>query len=365
VILCNLFAVNIVEQLGIFRTFDISMCFKKNVMKRIIFPIILTVATILTVLESNAQVAINTDGAAPNGSAMLDVKSTNKGILIPRVAGTGLITTPVAGLIIFNTNDDGFYYYDGGGWKKIATGTVTASQWTTSGNNIYYNTGSVAIGNTSVNSKAILDLTSNSKGILIPRMTEAQRLAITSPAQGLMVFQNDNSEGFYYRASDGWKLLFNSSSSSLPVSQGGTGLATVNTGRILYGSSATTLGSSGNLTYNDGTLNVNNGTISVTGTLNINGGKINNVTTITDVTTLDDTHNIVLCSSETAFTVYLPEVLTNNGRTYTIKNINSGTITIDPNSSEQIDGASTYTLLLNKSITIVNNGSAWYIIGGF
>ncbi|MBN3036245.1 MAG: type VI secretion system tube protein Hcp [Bacteroidales bacterium] len=47
-------------------------------------------------------------------------------------------------------------------------------------------------------SSAVLDVSSTAKGMLIPRMTAAERAAISSPANGLMVFQTDGEEGFYY-----------------------------------------------------------------------------------------------------------------------------------------------------------------------
>ncbi len=45
---------------------------------------------------------------------------------------------------------------------------------------------------------AELDIYSTTKGFLMPRMTAAQRLAIASPATGLMVYQNDGTQGLYY-----------------------------------------------------------------------------------------------------------------------------------------------------------------------
>ncbi len=45
---------------------------------------------------------------------------------------------------------------------------------------------------------SMLDISSTGKGLLIPRMTQAQRNAISSPATGLMVFQTDGVSGFYY-----------------------------------------------------------------------------------------------------------------------------------------------------------------------
>ena len=80
----------------------------------------------------------------------------------------------------------------------------------------------VGIGTTTPNSSAILDLTSSSKGMLIPRLTLAQKLSIISPATGLMIYQTDGTYGLcYYDGSswitlitggDSWKLTGNSGS---------------------------------------------------------------------------------------------------------------------------------------------------------
>lgn len=60
----------------------------------------------------------------------------------------------------------------------------------------------VAINNdgTNADGSAMLDIKSTDAGILVPRMTMAQRIAITNPATGLLVFQTDNTPGFYYNA---------------------------------------------------------------------------------------------------------------------------------------------------------------------
>ena len=62
----------------------------------------------------------------------------------------------------------------------------------------YFMWSQVGIGTTSPNESALLDLDSNKSGLLIPRMTTSQRNAIISPAVGLLVYQTDNVEGFYY-----------------------------------------------------------------------------------------------------------------------------------------------------------------------
>ncbi len=54
---------------------------------------------------------------------------------------------------------------------------------------------------------AILDIRSNAKGLLIPRMTETERLAIPTPVKGLMLYQIDNTEGFYYFDGTVWTYI--------------------------------------------------------------------------------------------------------------------------------------------------------------
>lgn len=70
------------------------------------------------------------------------------------------------------------------------------------------NSGSVGIGaNTSINGSAILDITSTTKGFLPPRMTNAQRTAISTPAIGLIVYCTDAVEGLYIYKSTGWTFV--------------------------------------------------------------------------------------------------------------------------------------------------------------
>jgi hypothetical protein len=61
-------------------------------------------------------------------------------------------------------------------------------------------------------SSAVLDITSTTGGLLMPRMTQTQRAAIATPAQGLMVFQIDGiaqqPEGFYYYSGTTWQAYY-------------------------------------------------------------------------------------------------------------------------------------------------------------
>ena len=54
---------------------------------------------------------------------------------------------------------------------------------------------------------SVLDVKSTSKGFLAPRMTSAQRIAIASPAEGLLVYQTDGIKGFYFYSASSWTIL--------------------------------------------------------------------------------------------------------------------------------------------------------------
>jgi len=58
----------------------------------------------------------------------------------------------------------------------------------------------VGIGTTSPNTSAALDITSTTAGLLLPRVTAAQKGLISTPATGLMVYQTDGTAGFYYNS---------------------------------------------------------------------------------------------------------------------------------------------------------------------
>lgn len=82
----------------------------------------LLIIAILIIVTCNltAQVAITTDGSSANDAAMLDVKSTSKGFLPPRMSQVqrdGI--TSVEGLIVFNTTTHKPNYYNGTEWMNF------------------------------------------------------------------------------------------------------------------------------------------------------------------------------------------------------------------------------------------------------
>ncbi len=71
-------------------------------------------------------VAINTDASNPDPSALLDVKSTEKGMLVPRMASyqRTAIATPATGLLVFDTGTGSFWFFNGTAWVNLVAPAV-------------------------------------------------------------------------------------------------------------------------------------------------------------------------------------------------------------------------------------------------
>ena len=91
-------------------------------MKNLIRCLLFSLPFFLNVAKAQ-NVAINTDGSTPDASAMLDIKSTTKGLLAPRMTTTqqNAISSPATGLLVFNTTDNLF---------RVNTGTPASPVWT-------------------------------------------------------------------------------------------------------------------------------------------------------------------------------------------------------------------------------------------
>lgn len=76
----------------------------------------------------------------PNSTSILDIRSSNKGVLFPRVGSD--LASPTEGLLYYNTTGHNFRYYDGTAWQNALFG----NQWNVNGTSISYSLGNVGIG---------------------------------------------------------------------------------------------------------------------------------------------------------------------------------------------------------------------------
>lgn len=151
----------------------------------------------LFVLIGHAQTGIGT--TTPDISAKLDISSTTKGLLVPRMTSTerGAIATPAKGLLIYQTDGDAGFYVNSGTSSSVVWTRVNMD-WTRTGNDISYTTGNVSTtgnltgGNTSTSTisgfganvtsiSAAYSLTAADNGKII-QSTSASAITVTIPA---------------------------------------------------------------------------------------------------------------------------------------------------------------------------------------
>jgi hypothetical protein len=100
---------------------------KTNCMKKFLVTATISFLSFFSLIAQNIGIGTNT----PNGSAALDVNSTSKGLLIPRMtsAQRGAIASPATGLMVYDITTNSFWYYNGSGWTNLTvaagSGTLT------------------------------------------------------------------------------------------------------------------------------------------------------------------------------------------------------------------------------------------------
>ncbi len=123
------------------------------------FSIVFTVIVLAVYTDGlySQNIAITDDNAyTAQSSAMLDVKSLTKGLLVPRLtsAQRNAISLPATGLLVFDTNENIFYYYTGSTWSNLSVGQL----WTKNGNYVYLSNtdDNVGIGVTAPDNKLLV-----------------------------------------------------------------------------------------------------------------------------------------------------------------------------------------------------------------
>lgn len=220
----------------------------------------------------NGQVTIGS-GTPPNENSLLDLNengdgTSTKGILFPRVALVSIsdpspLSSHVEGMVVYNTTTSdssvdaksavspGTYYNDGNRWVLVSStdknpwgNSETLAPASTISDAIYH-TGTVAVGGVETDPSAQMQVSSNNKGVLIPRISTTARDAISAPANGLMIFNTTtNCLNYYNETNNRWLnlcggydpatvvVLCENSEGAIGVYTAGSALNTTNTYKI-------------------------------------------------------------------------------------------------------------------------------------
>jgi hypothetical protein len=256
-------------------------------------------------------------------------------------------------------------------------GTITGSNLSSVGvlNNATVN-GKVIVGATlETSTSAILEANSTSQGFLPPRMTLEQRIAITNPAQGLLIYCTNcgiNGEPEYYNGSTWLNLAGNAVAKATPNISITVGTYTFNGGAqgpTIASNSGTSNAytfsyvGTGSTTYSASALRPSNaGTYNVTVTLAASSdGNYNSATktvaftiakAIPSVTPTIGTYNYNL----TTPSAQGPSAATNSGTgtSYTYSYLGTGFTSYGPSSTKPTDGG-TYTVVATVAASADGN----------
>jgi len=222
------------------------------------------VISIFNFSYSQNNVGINDNGDSPNPAAILDVKSANKGILIPRMnlADTTNITingnnigNSETGLLIFANDAKTFYYWNGLKWIPIISSFNLADGFIINGNNIFLDTSKLKQMFEPLLTKG--DITSSSSVITITGGTGA----VIGNGTQISIQQASATQDGYLSAND-WKNFNNKQDTIIA----GNGIIIV--GNTIYLDTTKLSGSiKGDLTVLPASvLSITNGTGAVNGT---------------------------------------------------------------------------------------------------
>ncbi len=198
-----------------------------------------TLILLLSSIGLDAQIAVTTDGSAPDNSAMLDVKSATKGFLPPRMttfARTN-IAIPATGLVVYDTDLNSLYLRTSTAWVPLST---VSSQWLTSGTNIYYSLGNVGVGTSSPTFKLDVNGTGQFAGALkigaytLPTVDGITGQVLKTNGTGTLAWSSDN--GTSYTSGTGISIAGSTINSVWTAS--GNNVYNNNTGNIGIGTTA-------------------------------------------------------------------------------------------------------------------------------
>ena len=124
--------------------------------------LLLVLFTLSSIKYSSAQIAINEDSSNPDPSAMLDIKSIDKGLLLPRMntSQRESITNPAEGLIVYDTDVERFFYFDEEVWVDIQAESISGRSINISASSIP-NASLTGAGRGRIESTLVIELSNN------------------------------------------------------------------------------------------------------------------------------------------------------------------------------------------------------------
>ncbi|MDO5981723.1 fibrinogen-like YCDxxxxGGGW domain-containing protein [Flavivirga spongiicola] len=224
---------------------------------------------------------------------------------------------------------------------------------------VYYSFGQVGVGTTNPDPSSALDVTSSTQGFLVPRMTQNQRDAITSPAEGLLIYNLDSNCFQYYKGAAWSNCLGESLSNKLDCNSiNSNGSYTV--GGALTNTNTITIDVIVNSydTYNITTNTVNGYSFSASGTFSSLG--VNTITLTgsgtplaaqTDTFTIDFTGTGLTCNVDITVINYFANCLDYLNAGFTT----DGIYTIDPDGT---GGNPAYDCYCDMT----NDGGGWTLV---
>lgn len=164
-------------------------------MKKIALILFCNVLLITNIINAQQNVGFGT--STPHPSALLDMTSTNKGLLIPRVTlvalnnGTTPVNAPATGLLVYNSAGSltkGFYYWDGTQWVMVGAGSsdcVTLEE--------AYNCGGAGAGRTiNVNAGPVEMILPATGAGMTPLYIESNKGTTTDPSAGVFAINTQS-----------------------------------------------------------------------------------------------------------------------------------------------------------------------------
>jgi hypothetical protein len=142
-----------------------------------------------------AFITITADNSGTYGVPSQSLVYNSAHHLFYNTSGTRNVSLLSNGNVLIGTTTDGGQKFQVSGNALVSTSAYFATS-----------SGAVGIGTTTVNSSALLDVRSTTKGFLPPTMTTAQRDAISSPVAGLIVFDTDVAKLSVYDGTN-WQYL--------------------------------------------------------------------------------------------------------------------------------------------------------------